>query len=350
MWSGCDEPTPPTTVSLPENLMTVITVSGMTVDVEATADKANFFTTTYETDQGTTEIQTNDGVSSFTYTENGEYVIVTRAHTSFSDYIEKTDTITIDLPIDSIGGYTTPLSYPGYTLVWNDEFDGTSLSSDWVHETGDGCPNLCGWGNSEEQYYLSQNTTVEDGYLTITAKQQNIGSQVYTSSRIKTQGIQSFQYGRVDIRAKLPYGKGMWPALWMLGDNITSNGWPSCGEIDIMELVGGTPYLDRTVYGTIHWDQSGSHASYGNNTSLPTGRFSDEFHVFSIIWDSNSIKWYMDDQLYNTADITPQDLSEFHQSFFFIFNIAVGGEWPGSPDNSTLFPQTMIVDYVRVFQ
>ena len=189
-----------------------------------------------------------------------------------------------------------------------------------------------------------------DGYLTITAKQQNIGSQVYTSSRIKTQGIQSFQYGRVDIRAKLPYGKGMWPALWMLGDNITSDGWPACGEIDIMELVGGGSYNDRTVYGTIHWDQTGSHASYGNNSTLSSGRFFDEFHVFTIVWDSSSIKWYMDDQLYNTADISPQDLSEFHNTFFFIFNVAVGGTWPGSPDNSTQFPQTMIVDYVRVFQ
>jgi beta-glucanase (GH16 family) len=136
----------------------------------------------------------------------------------------------------------------------------------------------------------------------------------------------------------------------MLGDNISSASWPGCGEIDIMELIGGGAYNDRTVYGTIHWDNNG-HASYGGNNSLSSGTvFAEEFHVFSIIWTPSSIKWLRDDIQYHEADIAPTDLSEFHQNFFFIFNVAVGGTWPGDPDSSTLFPQIMAVDYIRVFQ
>ena len=186
--------------------------------------------------------------------------------------------------------------------------------------------------------------------LTITAKEESYNGQDYTSSRIKTQGLRSFKYGRVDIRAALPYGKGLWPALWMLGDNITTIGWPNCGEIDIMELIGGGTFNDKTIYGTIHWDDSGTHASYGGSKSLSSGTFADEFHVFSLIWDSSSIQFLLDDVVYRTADITPAGLSEFHENFFFIFNVAVGGNWPGDPDATTVFPQKMYVDYVRVFQ
>ena len=137
----------------------------------------------------------------------------------------------------------------------------------------------------------------------------------------------------------------------MLGDNIGTASWPNCGEIDIMELIGGGSFNNRTIYGTIHWDDNGSYASYGNGNSLSSGEmFAEEFHVFSIIWDSNSIKFLRDDIQYHEADITPSQLSEFHQNFFFILNVAVGGNWPGSPNENTLFPQTMAVDYIRVFQ
>ena len=138
----------------------------------------------------------------------------------------------------SDSGYTTPLSYPGVDLVWNDEFDGTSLNTnDWNYETG-----ASGWGNQESQYYRSgtNNATVENGVLIIAAKDESFGGAPFTSARITTQGKQSFKYGRIDIRARLPYGQGLWPALWMLGDNIGTVGWPSCGEIDIMELIGAT--------------------------------------------------------------------------------------------------------------
>ena len=133
----------------------------------------------------------------------------------------------------------------------------------------------------------------------------------------------------------------------MLGENFSSTGWPSCGEIDIMEMIGGNGWNDRTVHGTVHWEDNG-HASYGGHNTLSSGMLADEFHVFSIIWSPSSIKWLRDDIQYHIIDIN--NLSAFHNNFFFIFNVAVGGNWPGSPDGSTIFPQTMIVDYVRVFQ
>lgn len=245
-------------------------------------------------------------------------------------------------PIDDTG-YSTPTSYAGMTMVWSDEFDGASVNmNDWTFETG-----ATGWGNNELQNYTNGGNVYQAlGKLVIEARQESANS--FTSTRMITQGKQSFKYGRIDIRAKLPQGQGLWPALWMLGENFSSVGWPKCGEIDIMELIGHQP---STVYGTVHWaDGSDNHAEYGGNTSLSSGVFADEYHVFSIIWDAQQIRWYLDDNLYHTIDITDPTLSEFHEEFFFIFNVAVGGNWPGNPDGTATFPQRMIVDYVRVFQ
>ena len=147
----------------------------------------------------------------------------------------------------------------------------------------------------------------------------------------------------------MPKGQGIWPALWMLGNNINSAGWPECGEIDIMEMIGGIG-KDNITHGTIHWGVDGNHASSGGKYSLQSGIMADEYHVFSIIWDESSIVWLMNDQKFYTVSIAPASMSEFHQQFFFIMNLAVGGNWPGSPDSSTVFPQKMKVDYVRVFQ
>lgn len=241
-------------------------------------------------------------------------------------------------------GYSTPDNYAGMTLVWRDEFDGPAISSDWTFEIGTGNN---GWGNNELQYYRQENASIVNGNLVIEARNEAFGGRNYTSSRMITQGAQSFKYGRIDIRAALPQGQGIWPALWMLGDNFSSVGWPACGEIDIMELLG---HLPSTVYGTVHWESNGQHADYGGNTTLNSGTFSDEFHVFSIVWDANSIRWLLDDVQFHVIDTTPSDLSEFQEKFFFIFNVAVGGNWPGNPDATTPFPQRMIVDYVRVFQ
>ncbi len=353
--SACKKDPPPEEAVLPTNLVTVITTTEGTATVNAAADNANFYTFLFYEGNNVTTIEDNSGVGEYTFSASGTYTLKTRAHATHADYVEKVETITVAIDPGWLGGvphidsgYATPTSYAGMTLVWQDEFNGTSLSSDWVHEIGNG---NWGWGNNELEYYRPENTTVEGGLLKITAKSESFGGFSYTSSRVKTQGIQRFQYGRIDIRAALPYGQGYWPALWMLGENITTASWPNCGEIDIMEMVGGTTAAgagNNKVHGTIHWEQNG-HASYGGTSTIPQW-YAEEFHVFSIVWDTNTIKWYRDDVLYHTADITPSNLAAFHQEFFFIFNVAIGGTWPGSPDPSTVFPQTMAVDYVRVFQ
>ena len=313
------------------------------VDLNISAENANFFKVYFREGEGA--IKTKEEVLQHIYEGPGTYTIVVQAHTTEAAYI--TDSTTITIRPQEVGGYTTPESYEGWELVWQDEFNGESLNTaDWNYEIGNGSN---GWGNNELQYYRQENTKVEDGKLIITARKEAFDGQEYTSSRLTTQAKQSFQYGRIDIRAMLPEGQGIWPALWMLGSNIKTSPWPASGEIDIMEMVGGKG-RENTVHGTIHWDNNGQYASYGKGYPLEEGTFADSYHVFSIIWDENSIKWYVDDELFNEVDITPEALSEFHQEFFLIFNVAVGGNWPGSPDESTLFPQQMKVDYVRVFQ
>ena len=257
-------------------------------------------------------------------------------------------------------GYITPKSYPGHSLIWADEFSGNKLNSDdWTHEIGVGNN---GWGNNELQYYRSQNTTIKEGLLIIEAKKEVYGDRGYTSSRIITQGKRSFTYGRIDIRAATPRGQGLWPALWMLGSNINSVGWPYSGEIDIMEMIGGSG-RENSVFGTAHWNKGGLNAPYtpfsnapynggpSNGYTLTTGDSLDQsFHVFSLIWTPDSLNWLIDDVQYNQMDINESsDLDAFKRSFFFVFNVAVGGNWPQSPDQTTEFPQRLLVDYVRVF-
>jgi beta-glucanase (GH16 family) len=247
------------------------------------------------------------------------------------------------LPLE-LDGYNTPDNYPGWNLVWEDDFDQGIDPANWKYQTG-----ATGWGNNEWQHYTDrpENAFVSEGVLVIEARKESYNGSDYTSARMITAGLKEFQYGRVDIRAKLPEGKGIWPALWMLGSDFWTTGWPGCGEIDIMEIIGSEP---SRLHGTVHWDNGGSYASYGNHTDLSSGKFSDEFHVFSIIWDEEQIRWLLDDVQFNVVDTRPSGLSEFHQPYFFLFNVAVGGNWPGYPDNTTVFPQRMMVDYIRVFQ
>lgn len=349
---GGDDPKP--SITLPSDLSVNVVISADKsgkVDITASATNTNFFTIYFGDVTNEVSTKSTSGEVTHTYVASGDYTITVRAHATEAAYISTTKAITITLASETeipTTGYSTPLSYEGKTLVWNDEFEGATLNGDyWTHESGNGTN---GWGNNELQYYRSQNTTVEDGYLIITAKKESFGGRDYTSSRIITKDKKSFQYGRIDIRAVLPKGQGIWPALWMLGSNFSTAGWPACGEIDIMELIGGGTGKDNKVYGTLHWDNSGSHASYGQSYTLSSGIFKDEFHVFSIVWTETKIIWYVDDVKFNEVDITPAGLSEFKNSFFFIFNVAVGGDWPGSPNGTTVFPQRMIVDYVRVFQ
>lgn len=247
------------------------------------------------------------------------------------------------------GGYSTPMAYSGYSLAWHDEFEGTEIDpASWQFEIGNG-PG--GWGNNELEYYTDSrsNAFTADGKLVIEARQEQRHGYQYTSTRMITKGKREFVYGRVDIRAKLPKGQGIWPALWMLGSDIDSVGWPACGEIDIMEFLGHQP---NKVYGTLHWGADWTqHKSLGRSYSF-FGNFNDQFHVFSLIWEKDSYKILVDDQTFLTAtsnDITPGN-NPFTKPHYFIFNVAVGGNWPGSPDTTTFFPQRMIVDYIRVFQ
>jgi beta-glucanase (GH16 family) len=247
-------------------------------------------------------------------------------------------------------GYVTPTAYDGYQLIWADEFTSPQLNETyWTHEIGRGNN---GWGNNELQFYRPENTYMHGGeFLVIEAREQAFSGAQYTSSRIITSGKASFKYGRVDIRAALPETQGLWPALWMLGESFWSRGWPSCGEIDIMEMLGHQP--DK-VYGTAHWGPNFNQRQLKERSifSQPGGNFHDRFHVFSIVWEEDRIQWFVDDRPYNT--LTPADMNgfeyPFNEAFFFIFNVAVGGQWPGNPDQSTVFPQRMIVDYIRVFQ
>ncbi len=251
-------------------------------------------------------------------------------------------------PVEDADGFITPTTYPSMELVWGEEFDGSALDGDsWNFELGDGCPNLCGWGNNELQTYTEANTTIASGKMVITAA-LNAGPPTYTSSRLTTQDKKEFKFGRIDIRAKLPQGQGIWPALWMLGANIDIVGWPTCGEIDIMEAVGHEAFR---VHGTAHYNNNGHNFSGAPYSIDVSETFADKYHVFTILWQEGSIQWFVDYQPFYTISASLTGPSyPFNSSFFFIANVAVGGDWPGSPDGTTVFPQVLDVDYIRVFQ
>ncbi|RYY56997.1 MAG: glycosyl hydrolase family protein [Chitinophagaceae bacterium] len=240
----------------------------------------------------------------------------------------------------------------GYTLVWEDNFDGPAINpANWAFQTGDGCPNVCGWGNNELEWYTSaaDNLFFQDGKMIIAALKQSYSGKEYTSSKLLSQGKKTMKFGRVDFRAKLPYGKGIWPAFWMLPENVGS-GWPRTGEIDIMENVG---HERSTTHGTLHFGPGPGSTQKTHSTTI-TGNLSDEFHVFSLIWVEDKIQWLLDGQIFATANKEDLELGTasypFNADFFFIINLAVGGNWPGSPNAETIFPQYYIIDYIRVYQ
>jgi beta-glucanase (GH16 family) len=253
--------------------------------------------------------------------------------------------------IDGVDGS----ALPGWTLTWSDEFDGPDGSAvdatKWKHDVGG-----TGWGNNELEYYTdgTQNAVVQGGNLVITAttdgaSQYNCsyGTCKYTSARLLTQGLFSQQYGRFEARAQMPTGKGLWPAIWALGDNISTVSWPACGEIDFMETIG-TDIMNN--HGSLHMP-----SSYGPSGTyeLPNGAsYADAFHTFAFEWEPGTIRFYVDDTLYETqTSMVPKgDTWEFDHPFFLLINVAVGGQWPGSPDSTTTFPQTLKVDWVRVYQ
>lgn len=232
----------------------------------------------------------------------------------------------------------------GWDLTWSDEFNGDEINSlNWTYDMG-----ASGWGNNELEYYTDrpENARTENGNLVIEARKEPYKGAEYTSARLKTEGLQTFTYGKIEARIKLPVGQGIWPAFWMLGSNIPSVKWPACGEIDIMEHVSNS----QDIVGTLHWDaRNGVHAyeSYGSQTKIDV----TEFHDYSIEWSPNSIKWFVDGNKYVEYDITNSvnGTDSCHRPFFILLNMAVGGNWPQNPDSSTVFPAKMYVDYVRVY-
>ena len=231
---------------------------------------------------------------------------------------------------------TTPVTY---TLVWSDEFNGTAVdTTKWNFETGN--LNV----NHEKEYYQASNATVANGNLVITAQKQLVAGQPYTSARLNTLNKVSVQYGRIEARIKLPLGAGLWPAFWTLGTNITTVSWPQCGEMDIMEHVN----TDNTIYGTMHWNVNGP-VQYGLTTQVSNP---DDYHVYAIDWDANSIKWYVDSTLYCTGNIQNNinNTGAFQLPFYILLNLAVAGDFPGQTVDETKLPASMYVDYVRVYK
>lgn len=257
---------------------------------------------------------------------------------------------------ERLSGQSPSTSLAAWRLIWADEFDQANGSrpnpSRWAFDIGGS-----GWGNQELESYTSRtnNARIENGMLVIEARQEDYTgpdgmASSYTSARLKSQGKFSTTYGRIEARIQLPRGQGLWPAFWLVGTDIGTVGWPMCGEVDIMENIGREPQIVR---GTLHGPgYSGSHG-IGKNYISPTGRpFADGFHLYAVEWSRDSVRFLVDNQAYFV--VTPANLPAgttwvFNGPQFIILNVAVGGSWPGSPDNSTLFPQRMLVDYVRVY-
>ena len=232
-----------------------------------------------------------------------------------------------------------------WRLIWQDEFDSPQLDrSKWDLDIG-----YTGESNAELEIYTDrqENLRLENSLLIIEARQEQYQGYRYTSARLKTQGLHSWTYGRVEASIKIPYGQGLWPAFWMLGENVATVGWPDCGEIDIMENIGKTPADVRgTLHGPGYCRDDGIFADF----TLIDGKFADDFHIFALDWEPNRLHWYVDGTKYHT--LTSDDVPGkwvFNHPFFLILNVAVGGFWPGYPDETTGFPQFMYVDYVRVY-
>jgi len=249
--------------------------------------------------------------------------------------------------------YTSPLKYEGHSLVWQDEFEGEKLNEkSWTHELEDGCPKLCGWGNNERVWYRKENATLKEGILIITAKKDKEHKDFWSSSRIVTSDKVNFRFGRIDVRAKLPETRGLWPAIWLLGQNRAEIGWPYCGELDIMEEVGHMPFRVRGT--VIYPDKKHELKFIGEKKELLYSKFSDDFHVYSIEWNERGIKYFVDnvkyyDKTYEELNIA-EDRNPFLKPFYLIINCAVGGNLPKNPDYTSKFPQTFEIDYVRYFK
>jgi beta-glucanase (GH16 family) len=230
-------------------------------------------------------------------------------------------------------------------LVWEENFNDEKLNEKlWNFELGNGCPELCGWGNNEQQIYTNTNHQLKKGKLIIQAKKS---ASVYSSTKITTKGKKEFLYGRIEARAKLPLGKGIWPAFWMLGSNITEIKWPKCGEIDILEYVGKQPH---TVYTSLHTEESHGNTVNTKVTTFP--KIEEGFHIYAIDWTKDKIEFFVDNQsvyIYN-PEIKNENNWPFDKPFYVIVNLAIGGNFGGPAIDDSIFPQEFIVDYIKVYQ
>ncbi|MBI5216567.1 MAG: glycoside hydrolase family 16 protein [Ignavibacteriae bacterium] len=245
--------------------------------------------------------------------------------------------------------HTTEPEQPSLSLVWQDEFNGVAGtqidSTRWSHEIGSG------WGNNQLEYDTNRPENISQdgvGNLAITARKEYYKGQSYTSARITTKGLAEFTYGRVEARIKLPVGQGLWPAFWMLGANDDSVTWPKCGEIDIMEYRGQIP---NGINGSAHGPNYSGRNAITKPYYLINDRFDNRFHTFAVAWGKDYLKYFVDDTLYQV--ITPANITGtwvFDHPFYIILNLAVGGDYVGSPNATTPFPQTMLIDWVRVYK
>jgi beta-glucanase (GH16 family) len=244
------------------------------------------------------------------------------------------------------------INYEEWNLVWSDEFEEPTIDLEkWSFQIGNGCPNLCGWGNNELQYYTDreQNAFIEDGQLIIRAARERYEGFAYTSARMISKDKGDFRFGRIEARAKLPEGKGIWPAIWMLPTDEVYGSWAASGEIDIMEMVGHEP---NTIHGTVHYNQWPNNKYLGDDYPA-TPDLSEEFHTYAITWEKDSIYWWFDDTNYfsiHEGKLPQAEQYPFNERFYLILNLAVGGNWPGSPDGTTRFPQQLAIDYIRIYQ
>lgn len=231
------------------------------------------------------------------------------------------------------------------TLLFSNEFDESEINEKvWNFELGDGCPDLCGWGNNERQVYTRENAIIRENNLVITAAHDSTG---YFSSKLTTKNNFEFQYGTIEVRAKLATGHGVWPAIWMLGHDIDSVGWPLTGEIDIMEYVGRAPH---EIHTTLHTQDS--HGKSKNTAVTKLKDIEEDFHIYKCDWTKEYIKFYIDDELVYT--FSPEERNEeiwpFDKPFYIILNLAIGGNFGGPEVDDTIFPQEFIIDYVRVYK
>jgi len=337
-----------TTVITPSDLSLNITIVGVDADnpngdgsgkIQCIASATDAVKYSFRFGTGD-EIESATGNAVYSYDQKGNnnYTVYVYAYSKTGHSISTSKNITI---------YVEGMTFD--KLVFSDEFDvtGSPDNAKWNYDLGNG---QGGWGNNEVQYYTNRtdNVKIEDGLLKITAKKESYQGFEYTSTRMKTQGKFSFTYGKVEVRAKLPSGRGTWPAIWMLGNNITTAGWPACGEVDIMEYVG---YEPNVVHSAIHTTSSSGNTINHHSYDLETAE--EEFHLYSIEWTSTEIKFFVDETLHYTykPSVYNNQTWPFTENQFLILNLAIGGNWGGVQGvDDSIFPQQFIIDYVRVYQ